>query len=83
MKIIVHFMTLEGKFTLVRTEPFANYDTAIAAVEAYAATAGFTFVERVHDAEDDMIRFTARTPGGRNGRNIAFADEHYDDMDVS
>ena len=85
MKIVVQFMTLEGEFALMRTETFADYDAAMAAVQVHAATAGFTFVNLVHDPEDDTIRFAARTPGGRNGRNIAFADEHdeHDEHDDS
>lgn len=75
MKIVVRFMTLEGKFAELRSESFADYDTAKAAVKEHAATAGYTDVKLVCDEEDDTVRFTARTPGGRSGRNIAFADE--------
>ena len=81
MKIIVRFMSLEGKFALLREESFADFNAAKAAVEAHAAAAGYTNVKLVDDPEGDDVRFTARTPGGRSGRNIAFADEHYDEAE--
>lgn len=82
MKIVVRFMTLEGTFALTRTESFADFNAARASVEAHAAGGGFTNVKLVDNGEDD-IRFTARTPGGRSGRNIAFVDEHYDEAEVT
>jgi len=45
---------------------------ALAIVEKHAAANGMTRV-KVVDAEDSL-RYTATTPGGRAGRNIAFLD---------
>jgi len=70
----VRFMSLSGKFTTVKTERFATIAEASNAIEAYAAAAGFTHVKLV-DGPEDELRFTARTPGGRGGRNVAFVDE--------
>lgn len=75
MQVIVKFMTLTGKFATAREERFASLAEATKAIEAYAAANGFTNAKLVENHEDfDSMRFTARTPGGRGGRNIAFAD---------
>lgn len=78
----VRFMTLEGKFALLKSASFPSFEKVKEAVEAHAASGGFTNVKLADDPEDpDTFRFTARTPKGRNGRNIAFADEHFEDED--
>jgi hypothetical protein len=82
MRIIVRFMTLSGKFAVSKTENFASMPEATKAVEAYAASHGFTNVKLVDDGEFDSQRFTARTPGGRGGRNVAFADYDPDDEEL-
>lgn len=74
-KVVVRFMTLEGKFDVARTESFDTTKAATDAVRAYAEAAGYTNVKLVDDGEEpDAPRFTATTPGGRRGRNVAFAD---------
>ncbi len=75
--LAVRFMTLSGAFETARTETFPSLAAATAAVAAYAAAAGYGNV-RVIDSEDDGYRFTARTPEGRSGRNVAFADYDFD-----
>lgn len=69
---IVRFMTLSGKFAPLKEEKFATLAECLVAVEAHAVTGGYTHVKSVEDI--DSIRYTARTPGGRGGRNIAFVD---------
>ncbi len=72
--IAVRFMTLAGPFTTLRTESFATLTGAGAAVVAHAQSGGFSNVARVEEDDPGSYRFTARTPGGRGGRNVAFAD---------
>lgn len=73
--VTVRFMALTGAFRTVRTEEFPSMTEATAAVVAYATAGGYTNVQRRDDEADDMsVRFTARTPKGRAGRNVAFAD---------
>lgn len=73
-KISIRFMSVEGRFRIVRTEMFVSETAAMEAVTAYAHSVGHTNVKVKLDAEDDGIRYTATTPGGRAGRNIAFGD---------
>ena len=78
--LAVRFMNLDnGPFREMRAEVFATDREALAAVEAHAASAGFSSVRKVQDDEPWHVRYTARTPGGRAGRNIAFADYVPDD----
>ena len=75
--VTVRFMTLSGPIKTVKTEHFASESDALVAVKAYAEAQGFANVKSVPDADDPYaggFRFTARTPGGRSGRNVAFGD---------
>lgn len=73
MALLVRFMTLTGAFTFAGVEKtYPDTKSALAAVTEYASAGGYTNVKIVRDV--DSIRFTARTPGGRSGRNIAFGD---------
>lgn len=72
--VTVRFMTLTGRFAEAKRADYADLGAAEEAVKAYAANAGFTGVKRVDDEEDAGVRFTAKTPGGRAGRNVAFVD---------
>jgi hypothetical protein len=76
--IKVRFMSLVGKFTTVKTEEFADTSEALKAVEVYAKASGFSNVRLIDDGDFDQLRFTATTPGGRGGRNVAFADDDCD-----
>jgi hypothetical protein len=76
MSLRIKFASLSGKFTTAHEQVFATYADALAAVKAYAESGGYTNVRAVDDA--DSVRFTARTPGGRGGRNVAFADYDYE-----
>lgn len=79
--IEVRFMSLVGKFATERTTRFATYTEAFAAIRAHAEAGGFRNVKLVDDSEEqDAMRFTATTPGGRGGRNVAFADECGDEV---
>jgi hypothetical protein len=70
--LTVKFFSLTGKFEVVRTEDFQTDKEAMAAVMAHATSGGYTNVKTVMDA--DSIRYTAKTPGGRGGRNVAAMD---------
>lgn len=70
VKYEVRFMTLTGAFQVAKREVFPSHAAAEAAIRAYAAEGGFSNVKAIDDDEDE--RFTARTPGGRAGRNIAY-----------
>ena len=72
--IHVRFMPLTGKFITVREEKFADRKNALIAVEAHAATGGYTNIKIIDDDMGVSWRYTAKTPGGRGGRNIAFGD---------
>jgi len=73
--IEVRFMTLTGEPRRVRTETFDTLAKATAAVETHAAAGGFKNVRLVENECDGFhLRWTATTPGGRHGRNIAYAD---------
>ena len=76
--LTVRFATLEGSsIKTVRTEDFDTDAQALLAVKQYAETAGFTNVKAVSDEDGYSLRYTATTPGGRHGRNVAFADIGY------
>lgn len=77
--IEVRFFTLSGKFTVAKKEKFPSLTEATKAVAEYASAAGFTNVKLVDgEAEFDSVRWTARTPKGRGGRNVADCDCPYD-----
>lgn len=74
--ITVRFYTLTNPFRELRREDFETMAEARRAVEAHAASGGFRNVRDVPDP--DSWRFTATSPGGRAGRNIAYID--YDEI---
>lgn len=75
MKRTVRFYSLDGsKFRTIRTEEYADQKTAFAAVLAHATEAGYTNVRELSDDDGWSIRYTATTPNGRHGRNVASAD---------
>jgi hypothetical protein len=72
--VSIRFMNLDnGKFREVDRREFTSILEAQYAVKTYAETAKFSHVKFI-DGEDDGFRFTARTPGGRGGRNIAYGE---------
>lgn len=72
--VTVRFMALTGAFKETKREDFADLGAATKAVTEYATAAGFVNVKKVDDEEDFGVRWTAKTPGGRAGRNVAFGD---------
>lgn len=75
MKRIVRFYSLDsGKFRTIKTQEFPDHKTALAAVTEHAISAGFTNVREISDDDGWSTRYTATTPNGRPGRNIAVAD---------
>lgn len=73
--IEIRFVALSGPPKVVKTEKFQSSKDAIDAVRAYAEPSGFTNIKLV-DGDDpyDGFRITGKTPGGRNGRNLAYGD---------
>ena len=70
----VRFMTLTGKYTTLREQDYPTKAEAVAAIEAHAASGSYSKVKPVEDYDGYMTRYTATTPGGRGGRNIAYID---------
>lgn len=73
MAITVRLMTLQGRFELQLEVECENFEAVRATVESHAQSGGYRNVKRVDDG-DGTLRFTATTPGGRGGRNIAYVD---------
>jgi hypothetical protein len=74
-QLSVQFYTLAGEFRRVgEPQVFESESSALAAVRVYAEAAGYTGVRVADDPSDDCVRFVARTPGGRGGRNVAMGD---------
>ena len=74
----IKFMSLTGKFETIREQTFEGpncSNDALDAVIAHAKAGGYSNV-KVVSGEDDGWRYTARTPGGRGGRNVAFGDAY-------
>lgn len=72
----LRLMSLTRSGKLERTEQHENLEEVRAAVEGHAAAGGFTKV-KAHEDDDDGwhgLRYSATTPAGRAGRNIAYAD---------
>lgn len=73
--MLLRLQSLAGKFRTVETRHVANTQEALAVVEAHVKPHGFTNVHAVEDEDpSDGWRYTAKTPGGRNGRNVAYLD---------
>jgi len=79
MKLRVRFMTLSGKFDVHHSETFESTKDALEAVKKYAESEGYTNIKQLEDEDSDPyflnLRYTGRTPGGRGGRNVAFAED--------
>lgn len=68
----IRFYTLDGPFRVAREQSFDTTELALEAVRAHVEPHGFTCVKIVEDPEESwQFRVTARTPGGRHGRNVA------------
>ena len=92
MPVKARFMTVKGKFRTLKEETFPTTEDAFQAVEKFYSEMGLTNIKLVDDKDySDNLRVTAKTVGGRSGRNIAFLDmecdetnepnsAHYDDM---
>ena len=76
MSVFVQFMTLDSPYRKAAADQkFDTLDQARAAVEKYIEGSGYTDLKYIADEyEDEGGRFTARTPGGRAGRNVAYVD---------
>lgn len=68
------FMTTEGPYRTEAEERFGSHGEALDAVRARYGPRGFTQFRTVDGEEPDNVRVTARTPGGRPGRNVAYLD---------
>jgi hypothetical protein len=74
MKLIVRFITLSGPIRTVGKKSFASTMDAIQAVRDYVEPLGFKNVRMIEEEDAYSVRFTAKTPNGRNGSNVAFGD---------
>jgi hypothetical protein len=72
--VFLKLATLTGKLAFLETQECATKADATKIVEDYASANGFTNVKLIDDGDPCSFRYTARTPAGRNGRNIAFLD---------
>jgi len=75
--MVLRLMTCSGTLaTLREVDVMGGMKEALRIVEAHAKANGFTDVKVVTDDEyyGYSYRYTATTPGGRAGRNIAFLD---------
>jgi hypothetical protein len=82
----LRLMSLVGPFAPVGEVRCADLKEALAAVKEHASRAGYTNVKIADDGADDgdgSYRFTARTPGGRPGRNVAFAEDDFAEDDAA
>lgn len=75
MTIHLKLMTLTGRFETQLEIELATMAEVRETVRQHIAQSGYTNLKEIDDA--DSIRFTARTPGGRGGRNVAYADLYY------
>lgn len=83
MAITVRFVALTGNsVATVKTETFETGAAAFEAVAKYANENGFTNVKEIDGEDPGSLRYTAKTPGGRPGRNVAFGDYEGSDVDV-
>lgn len=71
--IFLRLATLTGTFALGEPQTVTSEVEARKLVEKHAASGGFTHVALIQE-DICSARYTARTPGGRGGRNIAFID---------
>lgn len=74
-KLHLKLCTLTGPFKVIHetAQECESSAAALAIVQAHALAGGFTNVQEVQE-DVVSVRYTAKTPGGRSGRNIAFAD---------
>lgn len=76
----IRYMSVKGPFKTIKEEKCADVSVAFDTVVKYYAPMGFADFQKVIDEDDCGIRITAKTPGGRSGRNLAYidyADESY------
>lgn len=75
----VRFMTLEGKYQTDRLETFSSVYDATSAVLAQVSAKGFSNVKMIEEPEEDGgCRYTATTPNGRHGRNVAYLEPMFE-----
>lgn len=72
-KLILRLYSLDTEFCIVSTVEVSSEFEAKTIVEQHIKDSGYTNVRMVDD-EDYSLRFTATTPNGRNGRNVASLD---------
>lgn len=72
----LRLMTTTGPLATLSTHEVESKTQAQALVDAHAAEHGITNVKPVNagDYQDEGLRYTGTTPGGRSGRNIAYLE---------
>lgn len=71
--MILRLYSLDGNFKIVSTVEISTEMEARTIVEKHIAGSGYWNLKVVDD-EDYSLRFTATTPAGRAGRNVAALD---------
>ena len=70
--IRVRFMSVKGKFRVLKTLDFDNLRQARYDIVEFYSPLGFSNFNLIDTDPGEGGRFTATTPGGRAGRNVAF-----------
>lgn len=82
MSVKAKFMSTSGKFRVLQEHEFPNTQAAFEAVKAHYIKEGFSDFKLVDDQNYDSLRVTAKTPGGRHGRNVGFIEYDYNMEDT-
>lgn len=71
--MILRLYSLDGEFKTIQTIEVGTICEARELVEKHIDGSGYTNLKTVDDADFGM-RYTATTPNGRSGRNVAAID---------
>jgi len=71
----VRLMTLEGPFKIDRKVTCETPEECRRVIESYITSNGYSDLKEVPNDDPGCYRFTAKSPGGRYGRNVAFLDD--------
>ncbi len=81
MKIRARFTSTSGPFRTISEAEFATTTEVLAVVTGIYGSMGYSNFKLIDDGDCDGARITARTPAGREGRNVAFLDYGYEGDD--
>lgn len=69
--MILRLFSLEGNFITIQKIEVQTFDEAKAIVAKHIEGSGYRNLQYVDDEDGYTTRFTATTPNGRPGRNVA------------